>query len=105
MCLDPEHRRLFGDSSKVIWLEGLLPSILAAAYLQHVVSLAVKQALGKSGETMDQLATRIKVLGAPNTLRRKLRGEDWMSLANVTALELAFPTAHAARQAAPLLPI
>ena len=102
LCLDPDHRSLFGKSNRVIWIESSPPGELAAAYQQHLVSYAVRQALRDSGQTIEQLA-RDAGLGI-ETLRRKLRGEVWMSLTDMATLELTFPEVHSIRTQSELLP-
>lgn len=101
--IDPEHRSLFGKARKVPWLTETAPDgELAGAYQQHVVALAVAQALREGGRTIEQLAMETG-LGV-ETLRRKLRGEVWMSLSDLGTLEAAIPEVHTARKQADLFP-
>ena len=58
----------------------------AAGFFIHQVVLAVRRTLATEGVTQRELADRLGV--KTETVGRKLRGETWVSLAEVVALAL-----------------
>jgi len=88
--VEPAEAQAFGRAKTITWLaptdatraEG------SAAYRQHVITVAANAAMKAKGETRGQLAERIGT-GA-ETLRRKLRGEQWLTFVDVSVLAQAF---------------
>ena len=86
------ERNLFGRSLHVTWPES--PGSEAerlAAYRQHLLAYAVTDARGR--EPKISLLALAEHLGgtSPETLRRKIRGEGWISWVDAATLTLAFP--------------
>lgn len=78
--------------------------ILAAAYYQHRAALQVRRAQDGSQEFVEDLATRLEITA--DTLRRKLRGEDRVSLDEILrwTLELGIDIMPAPEDSSNLLP-
>lgn len=84
-----DQRDLFGRVRPLSWHRDGPASELSAAYRQHLLSYAVRQARTRLGLTSEEVALRTG-LGV-ETLRRKLRGEAWLSWTDASLLALAFP--------------
>lgn len=61
----------------------------SAAYRQHAFASAVVTAMKAAGLTRGQLAAEIGT--GEETLRRKLRGEKWITWQDVSVIALALP--------------
>lgn len=93
----PGPRRLLSDPSRFGYVAAAWPDVadhpqvraeVAAAFFVHQTVLALRRTLTERGITLSELAVRLDV--KPETLRRKVRGEAWATLADVLswALEL-----------------
>jgi ribosome-binding protein aMBF1 (putative translation factor) len=88
--IERDNRELFGKAKNVPWVKGTgSPAELSAAYRQHLLACAVNQARRDNGWTIDQLAAHVGMRA--ETLRRKLRGEAWISWIDASTLALSFP--------------
>lgn len=82
-------RDAFGKAVKLRWLKSFgTPAQRSAAYRQHVLAFNVRQARKANRWSVEAMAG---VAGVhPETLRRKLRGEQFMSMEDESLLALLF---------------
>ncbi len=87
--ITPKQRKGFGKHLPLTWPAHANETERLAAYRQHLLACAVNDARDDAGMSLIAVATLIGM--RTETLRRKIRGDEWISWVDAVALARAFP--------------